>query len=49
MIIAILALVIAATVVLCIFRLPLPLRLAVAGIDLIAAAFLFVAYRQQGP
>jgi hypothetical protein len=47
MMIAVLALLLAGIVVLCIFRLPLPLRLAVAGTDLIAAAILFVASRQQ--
>jgi hypothetical protein len=47
MIIAIIALLIAGLVVLCLFRLPLPLRLAVAGTDLIAAAILFVAFRQS--
>jgi hypothetical protein len=45
--VAIIALLIAGVVVLCIFRLPLPLRLAVAGTDLIAAAILFVAFRQS--
>lgn len=45
--IAVVALLIAAVVVLFIFRLPLPLRLAVAGTDLIAAAILFTASRQQ--
>lgn len=48
MIVAIIALLIAGLVVLCLFRLPLPLRLAVAGVDLIAAGILFVAFRQQG-
>jgi hypothetical protein len=43
----VIGLLIAGLVVLCIFRLPLPLRLAVAGTDLIAAAILFVACRQQ--
>ena len=47
MIIAVVALLIAATVVLCIVRLPLPLRLAVAGVDLIAAAIVFTASRQS--
>ncbi|HSI07330.1 MAG: hypothetical protein ACAH89_06540 [Rariglobus sp.] len=47
MMIAVIGLLIAGLVVLCIFRLPLPLRLAVAGTDLIAAAILFVAFRQQ--
>jgi hypothetical protein len=47
LLIAIIALLIAGVVVLCIFRLPLPLRLAVAGTDLIAAAILFVAFRQS--
>lgn len=46
MMIAVIGLLIAGLVVLCIFRLPLPLRLAVAGTDLIAAAILFVASRQ---
>lgn len=45
--IAIIALLIAGVVILCFFRLPLPLRLAVAGTDLIAAAILFVAFRQS--
>jgi hypothetical protein len=49
LLIAIIALLIAGAVVLCIFRLPLPLRLAVAGTDLIAAAILFVALRQNSP
>lgn len=47
MIIAVVALLIAAFVVLCIVRLPLPLRLAVAAVDLIAAAIVFAASRQQ--
>ena len=47
LLIAIIALLIAGVVVLCLFRLPLPLRLAVAGTDLIAAAILLVALRQQ--
>ncbi len=47
MIIAIVALLIAGVVVLCFVRLPLPVRLAVAGADLIAAAILFAATRQQ--
>ncbi len=47
MIVAVVALIIAATVVLCLVRLPRPLRLAVAGIDLIAAAVVFTASRQQ--
>lgn len=47
MIIAVVALLIAATVVLCIVRLPLPLRIAVAGADLIAALVLFAASRQH--
>jgi hypothetical protein len=47
LLIAIIALLIAGVVVLCVFRLPLPLRLAVAGTDLIAAAILFVAFRQS--
>ncbi len=47
MMIAVIALLIAGLVILCIFRLPLPLRLAVAGTDLIAAAILFVAFRQS--
>ncbi|CAM2902006.1 hypothetical protein [Rariglobus hedericola] len=47
MIVAIIALLLAGVVVLCIFRLPLPLRLAVAGTDLIAAAILFAASRQN--
>ncbi len=47
LLIASLALFIAAGVVLCIVRLPFPLRLAVAGTDLIAAAILFAASRQQ--
>lgn len=47
MTIAVVGLLIAATVVLFIFRLPLPLRLAVAGTDLIAAAILFAASRQS--
>ena len=47
MMVAVIALLIAGLVILCIFRLPLPLRLAVAGTDLIAAAILFVAFRQQ--
>ena len=46
MMVAVIALLIAGLVILCIFRLPLPLRLAVAGTDLIAAAILFVAFRQ---
>lgn len=47
LVVAIIALLIAGFVVLCIFRLPLPLRLAVVGTDLIAAAILFVAMRQS--
>lgn len=47
MIIAVVALIIAATVVLCLVRLPRPLRFAIAGIDLIAAAVVFTASRQQ--
>ncbi|MBC8039791.1 MAG: hypothetical protein H7Y06_04545 [Opitutaceae bacterium] len=47
MMVAVVGLLIAGLVVLCIVRLPLPLRLAVAGTDLIAAAILFVASRQQ--
>lgn len=47
MIIAVVALIIAATVVLCLVRLPRPLRFAVAGVDLIAAAVVFTASRQQ--
>jgi hypothetical protein len=47
MIIATLGLLIAGLIVLCLFRLPLPLRLAVAGGDFIAAALLFVATRQN--
>lgn len=47
MIIAVVALLIAATVVLCIVRLPLPLRLAVAAVDLIAASIVFAASRQS--
>lgn len=47
MIIAIVALLIAGLVILCLVRLPRPLRLAVAGTDLIAAAILFAASRQQ--
>jgi hypothetical protein len=46
--VAIIALLIAGLAILGIFRLPLPLRLAVAGTDLIAAALLFVAFRQAG-
>ena len=49
MIVAVLALLIAATVVLCLVRLPLPLRIAVAGVDLIAAAVIFAVSRQQRP
>lgn len=45
--IAVVALLIAGLAVLCFVRLPLPLRLAVAGTDLIAAAILFVAFRQS--
>lgn len=41
-------LLLAAVVVLLIPRLPLPLRFAVAGADLIGAAIIFVALRQQG-
>jgi hypothetical protein len=48
MIVAVVALLIAATVVLCIVRLPLPLRLAVAGADLIAATILFAVSRHRG-
>lgn len=47
MIVAVLALLIAGVVVLSIIRLPLPLRLAVAGVDLIAALILFTLSRQQ--
>lgn len=47
MLVAVFGLLIAGIVILCLFRLPLPLRLAVAGTDLIAAAILFVAFRQQ--
>lgn len=48
LIVAVVALVIAAVVVLCFVRLPRPLRLAVAGVDLVAAAALFAVSRQQG-
>jgi len=48
MIIAVIALLIAGFVVLCLFRLPLPLRIAVACTDLIAALIVFAALRQQG-
>ncbi len=47
MTIASVALLIAAAVVLCLVRLPLPLRLGVTGVDLVAAAIVFVASRQQ--
>lgn len=47
LIVAVAALLLAGVVVLCIVRLPLPVRLAVAGTDLIAAAILFAASRQQ--
>jgi hypothetical protein len=47
MIIAVVALLIAATVVLCLVRLPLHLRLAVAGADLIAAAIIFIVSRSD--
>jgi hypothetical protein len=47
MLVAIIGLLIVGLIVLCLFRLPLPLRLAVAGVDLIAAAILFAASRQQ--
>lgn len=47
MIVAVAALFLAAFVVLCIVRLPLPLRIAVAGADIIAALVLFVAFRQH--
>jgi hypothetical protein len=47
MMITVVALLIAGVVVLCIFRLPWPLRLAVAATDLIAAAILFAASRQH--
>jgi hypothetical protein len=47
MIVAVVALIIAATVVLCLVRLPRPLRIAVAGVDLIAAAIVFAASRQE--
>lgn len=47
MIIAVIGLLIAATAVLCIARLPLPLRLAVAAVDLIAAAIIFAFLRQN--
>lgn len=46
LLIASVGLLIAGLVVLCIVRLPLPLRLAVAGADLIAAAVIFAASRQ---
>lgn len=49
MIVAVLALLLAATVVLCLVRLPFPLRIAVAGIDLVAAAVIFAVSRQQRP
>ena len=44
----IVTLVLAAMVVMVIPRLPLPLRFVAAGADLIAAAIVFVALRQQG-
>ncbi len=47
MIIAVVGLLIAATVVLCLVRLPLPLRIAIAGIDVIAALVVFALSRQQ--
>jgi hypothetical protein len=47
MMVAIAGLLIAGLVVLCLFRLPRPLRLAVAGTDLIAAAVLFATTRQR--
>jgi hypothetical protein len=47
MIIAVIGLLIAGVVVLSLVRLPLPLRLAVAGVDLIAALVLFALSRQQ--
>ena len=42
-------LVLAAVVVLLIPRLPLPLRFVVAAADLIGAAIVFVALKQDGP
>jgi hypothetical protein len=45
--IAIVCLLIAAVVVLCLVKLPLPVRLGAAGTDLIAAAILFAANRQN--
>lgn len=47
MIVAVIALLIAATVVLCLVRLPITLRLTVAGVDLVAAAVVFAVSRQQ--
>lgn len=47
MIIAVIGMLIAGLIVLCLFRLPLPLRLAVAGTDLIAAAIIFATLRQH--
>ncbi len=48
MIVAVIALLIAGIVVLSLARLPLPLRLAAAGVDLIAALVLFTLSRQPG-
>ena len=45
--IAIVCLLIAAVVVLCLVKLPLPVRFGAAGTDLIAAAILFAANRQN--
>ena len=47
MMVAVVGLLIAATVVLFLFRLPLPLRIAVAGVDVIAALVVFALSRQQ--
>lgn len=47
LIVMVLTLLIMGAVVLCLFKLPLQLRLLAASADLIAAAVLFVAFRQQ--
>ncbi|MFA6962612.1 MAG: hypothetical protein WC205_17785 [Opitutaceae bacterium] len=49
LIIAVIALLIAATVVLCLVKLPWSIRLPVAGTDLIAAAIIFAVTRQRRP
>lgn len=45
--ITMICLIIAAVVMLCLVKLPLPVRLGAAGTDLIAAAIVFAANRQN--